>query len=98
MAHRWAEWQASDFWLCVPGALLTGALFVSPALAMNASAGSSSLGSRPHDLEVVAPQAGVQVGSEAPDIALESIDGDSLRLSDLKGDKNIILVFFRGTW
>lgn len=40
----------------------------------------------------------VAVGDEAIDFALESIDGASYRLSDLRGDKNAIVIFFRGTW
>ena len=40
----------------------------------------------------------IQVGQEAPDFALRSPDGSVHRLSDLRGKKNLVLVFFRGTW
>ena len=40
----------------------------------------------------------VAVGDQAIDFSLESIDGESYRLSDLRGEKNAIVVFFRGTW
>ena len=40
----------------------------------------------------------VAVGDEAIDFSLESIDGESYRLSELRGQKNAILIFFRGAW
>jgi len=40
----------------------------------------------------------VAVGDQAIDFALESIDGESYRLSELHGEKNVIVIFFRGTW
>lgn len=40
----------------------------------------------------------VAVGDEAVDFALQSIDGDTLRLADLRGEKTLVLIFFRGTW
>lgn len=40
----------------------------------------------------------VAVGDEAIDFTLESIDGESFRLSDLRGEKNAVVIFFRGTW
>jgi len=40
----------------------------------------------------------VKVGDDAPDFALESLDGETYRLSDLEGDKRVILIFFRGAW
>ncbi len=46
-----------------------------------------------------APQAErVAVGDEAIDFTMESIDGETYRLSDLRGEKNAIIIFFRGTW
>ena len=46
----------------------------------------------PTDLERVA------IGDEAPDFTLEAYSGDTLTLSDLRGDKNVVLVFYRGHW
>ena len=44
-------------------------------------------------------QAGrVQEGDEAPDFNLESLDGQTLRLSELRGEKNALIILFRGAW
>jgi len=40
----------------------------------------------------------VEVGQEAPLFELESSDGESLRLAELRGESPLILIFFRGTW
>jgi len=40
----------------------------------------------------------VAVGDTAIDFTMQSIDGETYRLSDLRGDKNAIIIFFRGTW
>ncbi len=40
----------------------------------------------------------VAVGSEAPGFRLETADGSFHSLSDLRGKKNLVLIFFRGTW
>ena len=40
----------------------------------------------------------VSVGSPAPDFTLESKDGGTVTLSQFRGKKNIILVFYRGHW
>lgn len=40
----------------------------------------------------------VAVGTLAPDFSLESLDGTSLTLSDFRGRKNVVLVFYRGHW
>jgi hypothetical protein len=46
----------------------------------------------PTDLERVA------VGSVAPDFSLRTLAGDTLTLSDFRGKKDVILVFYRGHW
>lgn len=46
----------------------------------------------PADLERVA------VGDEAPDFRLASLAGEPVRLSDFRGDKDVVLVFYRGHW
>ena len=46
----------------------------------------------PTDLERVA------VGSKAPDFSLETMNGDTLTLSDYRGSTNVVLVFYRGHW
>ena len=40
----------------------------------------------------------VQVGDTAPDFSLESYDGNVVTLSDFRGRKDVVLVFFRGHW
>lgn len=46
----------------------------------------------PDDLERVA------IGDVAPDFTLPSYRGDTLTLSDARGDRDILLVFYRGHW
>ena len=46
----------------------------------------------PTDIERVA------VGDEAPLFALESFDRGAVSLSGFRGDKNVVLVFYRGHW
>jgi len=38
----------------------------------------------------------IQIGAEAPDFALEDIQGRTVRLSDYRGRKHVVLVFTRG--
>ena len=40
----------------------------------------------------------VAVGDEAPLFTLESFDRGPVTLSDFRGDKNVVLVFYRGHW
>ena len=40
----------------------------------------------------------VAVGTVAPDFVLESYSGYFERLSEYRGSKNVILVFYRGHW
>ncbi len=40
----------------------------------------------------------VAVGDPAPDFALEAFSGDIVSLSDFRGAKEVILVFYRGHW
>ncbi len=46
----------------------------------------------PTDIERVA------VGSMAPDFTLAKYGGGTVKLSDLRGKKNAVLVFYRGQW
>ena len=40
----------------------------------------------------------VAVGDEAPAFSLTSSDGETYTLADLRGEKDLVLVFFRGSW
>jgi cytochrome oxidase Cu insertion factor (SCO1/SenC/PrrC family) len=40
----------------------------------------------------------VKVGDVAPDFTLENVDGTKITLSDFRGKKNVVLVFYRGHW
>lgn len=40
----------------------------------------------------------VQAGDVAPDFTLVSLDGPPVTLSDFRGEKNVVLVFYRGHW
>jgi hypothetical protein len=40
----------------------------------------------------------VNVGDLAPDFSLESYRGDVVRLSEFRGQKHVVLVFYRGHW
>ena len=47
---------------------------------------------KPTDLERV------KVRDTAPDFSLENMDGARISLSDFRGKKNVVLVFYRGQW
>jgi cytochrome oxidase Cu insertion factor (SCO1/SenC/PrrC family) len=40
----------------------------------------------------------IKVGQPAPDFSLENIDGKPVSLSDFRGKKSVVLVFYRGQW
>jgi hypothetical protein len=40
----------------------------------------------------------VAVGTEAPDFSLTTMNDDTLTLSDYRGQKDVVLVFYRGHW
>lgn len=40
----------------------------------------------------------VKVGDTAPDFTLEDMNGKRTSLSDFKGKKEVVLVFYRGHW
>lgn len=44
------------------------------------------------------PPPRVEVGQEAPSFSLVGSDGKTYSLSDLRGEKDLLLVFFRGSW
>jgi len=40
----------------------------------------------------------IKVGQPAPDFTLEDMDGKKISLSDYRGKKSVVLVFYRGHW
>lgn len=40
----------------------------------------------------------VKVGDKAPDFTLEDMHANKITLSDLRGQKKVVLVFYRGHW
>ena len=40
----------------------------------------------------------VAVGQTTPDFSLASLAGPTVTISDFRGEKNVILVFYRGHW
>lgn len=40
----------------------------------------------------------VKVGDSAPDFTLEALDGRRITLSGYRGQKDVVLVFYRGHW
>lgn len=64
-----------------------------------ASAGAQA-GTGPKDgTDLPATELGrVKVGEGAPDFSLAKQDGSLVTLSDYRGEKNVVLVFYRGHW
>jgi cytochrome oxidase Cu insertion factor (SCO1/SenC/PrrC family) len=40
----------------------------------------------------------IKAGQPAPDFTLENLDGKQVSLSDFRGKKSVVLVFYRGQW
>ena len=40
----------------------------------------------------------IKIGAEAPDFTLEDQDGKAVTLSNYRGKKSVVLVFYRGYW
>jgi cytochrome oxidase Cu insertion factor (SCO1/SenC/PrrC family) len=75
------------------GHFLTVSLFVFFSISLaHAQLGPKDGATKPTDLERV------KAGDAAPDFTLENMDGKKITLSDFRGKKNVILVFYRGHW
>jgi cytochrome oxidase Cu insertion factor (SCO1/SenC/PrrC family) len=70
--------------------LLVLSFSYSPALAQLGPKDSTDLS--PTDLQRI------KVGQPAPDFTLEDMEGKSITLSDFRGKKTVVLVFYRGYW
>lgn len=40
----------------------------------------------------------IKVGQAAPDFTLQDTDGKAITLSDFRGKKSVVLIFYRGYW
>ena len=40
----------------------------------------------------------IKVGQPAPDFTLENMDGKEVSLTEFRGKKSVVLVFYRGQW
>jgi cytochrome oxidase Cu insertion factor (SCO1/SenC/PrrC family) len=78
--------------LSVVRALLLGLIVFAP-VAVSAQLGPKDGG----DLPPTDPER-VKVGQPAPDFTLEDVDGNKITLSDFRGKKSVVLVFYRGYW
>ncbi len=77
------------------GGLVVGAcaLLSVECIAAGGETPSAAIAERPE-----ARASRVRVGQEAPDFNLGAPDGSQHRLSDLRGQKTVVLIFFRGVW
>ena len=79
----------------------TAFLLASVALACGSAAEPVAEESQPHPTEgegTAASDSAVTVASTAPLFTLPSATGDTFDLASFAGDKNVVLVFYRGFW
>lgn len=79
-------------------ALMGAALLMLAALHGAEAQGRSALGPKDGPTDPPTDLERVKVGDVAPDFTLEALDGRRLTLSDYRGRKNVVLVFYRGHW
>ena len=67
-----------------------------PAGGASANAANTSGGAQANSASQapVAPQTQLKVGDRAPDFALTDTEGQTVRLSDYRGKKNVVLAFY----
>jgi cytochrome oxidase Cu insertion factor (SCO1/SenC/PrrC family) len=67
-----------------------------PAGATSANAADASGGGQANSASQppTAPQTQLKVGDQAPDFALTDTEGQTVRLSDYRGKKNVVLAFY----
>ena len=70
--------------------LIAGMLAANPLFAQLGPKYSTSVGATELDR--------IKVGQAAPDFALENVEGQTVNLSDFRGKKAVVLVFYRGYW
>lgn len=70
--------------------LIAGMLAANPLFAQLGPKDSTSGGATELDR--------IKIGQAAPDFALENVEGKTINLSDFRGKKAVVLVFYRGYW
>jgi cytochrome oxidase Cu insertion factor (SCO1/SenC/PrrC family) len=81
--------RRSSFWSVIVVALLIVSAAILPATTLGPVDGE---GLAATDLERI------KIGEPAPDFTLETETGTSVTLSQFRGQKPVILVFYRGHW
>jgi cytochrome oxidase Cu insertion factor (SCO1/SenC/PrrC family) len=68
----------------------------SPGNRASASAGNSPAGAQSGGApqQPAAPQTQLKVGDTAPDFSLTDTEGQTVKLSDFRGKKNVVLAFY----
>jgi cytochrome oxidase Cu insertion factor (SCO1/SenC/PrrC family) len=89
---------ATSFYLRRFSVLLTRILAIAFAVFIVSAPAGAQLG--PKDGADLAPTDlnRIKVGQPAPDFTLEAADGKPISLSDFRGKKSVVLVFYRGYW
>ena len=67
-------------------------------LVFDQAAVSAQTGPRDENKQSATDLDRVKVGQPAPDFTLEDSDGKNVSLTDYRGKKNVVLVFYRGHW
>ena len=62
--------------------------------AANANGSQGGAGASPSPQQPAAPQTQLKVGDRAPDFALTDTEGQTVKLSDFRGKKNVVLAFY----
>jgi len=62
------------------------------------AAGFAQLGPKEPGTQPATDITRIKVGQPAPDFTLEDSDGKRITLSDFRGKKSVVLVFYRGHW
>ena len=74
------------------------ALCVAASGALRAQSGTPALGPKDGAGMATLDTGRVGVGASAPDFTLEAKDGPAVTLSQFRGKKTVVLVFYRGHW
>ena len=65
-----------------------------PGGSTSANVSDSAGGAQAGAQQPAAPQTQLKVGDRAPDFALTDTEGQTVRLSDYRGKKNVVLAFY----